>query len=81
MFQKFGLSLHEFCIDNVMFERALSFCHGILCAAACAFDSQGGTTALIHAAVNGRAECVRLLIDAGADKEAKNDVRRRSLLC
>jgi ankyrin repeat protein len=38
-------------------------------------DSQRGTTALILAAVNGRADCARLLIDAGADKEAKNNVR------
>jgi hypothetical protein len=33
-----------------------------------------GYTALIYAAERGRAECVRLLIDAGADKEAKTDV-------
>ncbi len=33
---------------------------------------------LMHAAENGRAECVRLLLDAGADKEAKSDVRGRS---
>ncbi len=35
----------------------------------------------MFAAANGEAECVRLLIDAGADKNAKNDVRRWSLLC
>jgi hypothetical protein len=33
------------------------------------------------AAANGRADCVRLLIDAGADKDAKDNVRRRSLHC
>ncbi len=39
------------------------------------FDSQRGSTALICAALNGRADCVRLLIDAGADKDAKDHVR------
>ena len=37
--------------------------------------AQGGNTVLIHAAVKGYADCVRLLLDAGADKEAKNVVR------
>jgi hypothetical protein len=36
-----------------------------------------GCTALTLAAMNGKAACVRLLIDAGADKEAKNGVRMR----
>ena len=43
-------------------------------------DSQDQDTALMYAARKGRADCVRLLIDAGADKEAKNYVRRRLLL-
>jgi ankyrin repeat protein len=38
---------------------------------------RGGWTALIRAAMHGHADCVRLLLDAGADKEAKNDVRGR----
>ncbi len=42
-------------------------------------DSQSGCTALAYAAKTGHADCVRLLIDAGADKDIKNDVRRRSL--
>ena len=29
-------------------------------------------TALIAASINGRADCVRLLLDAGADQNAKN---------
>ena len=33
-------------------------------------------TALMYAVGNCRADCVRLLLDAGADKEAKNYVRR-----
>jgi ankyrin repeat protein len=44
-------------------------------------DSQNGATALMYAAICGGAECVRLLIDAGANKNATNNVRRRSLLC
>jgi hypothetical protein len=43
--------------------------------------SQYEMTALMRAAENGHADCLRLLIDAGADKEARNNVRRRSLLC
>ncbi len=34
-------------------------------------------TALIHAADYGRADCARLLLDAGADKNAKCSVRLR----
>ncbi len=44
-------------------------------------DLQWGNTALICAAENDHAACLRLLIDAGADKEAADDVRCRSLLC
>ncbi len=39
-------------------------------------DSQLRLTALMHTATMGHADCVRLLIDAGADKEAKDAVRR-----
>jgi hypothetical protein len=45
------------------------------------FDSQFGDTALIRAAWHGHAECVRLLIDAGADKDAKSNVRHWSHYC
>jgi ankyrin repeat protein len=38
-------------------------------------DAQDGSTVLIWAAANGHTDCVRLLIDAGADKEARNHVR------
>ena len=38
-------------------------------------DAQDGLTALMRAAANGHAECMRLLLDAGTDKEAKNNVR------
>ncbi len=44
------------------------------------FKPQWRSTALILAAANGHAKCARLLLDAGADKDAKNNVRRRSLL-
>ncbi len=39
------------------------------------FDSQSGTTALAFGAREGRVDCVRLLIDAGADKESADKVR------
>jgi ankyrin repeat protein len=41
--------------------------------------AQNGRTALFYAAIKGHAECVRLLLDAGADTEAKNNVRGRSI--
>ncbi len=37
---------------------------------------QDGETPLIHAAEKGNEDCVRLLLDAGADKEVKNTVCR-----
>ena len=37
--------------------------------------AQDGWTALIFAAANGHAACTRLLLDAGADKNAKTNVR------
>ena len=57
----------------------LQLCLG--CVGCGGFDAQYGLTALIWAAAEGHAECVRLLIDAGADKDVKNNVRRWSLLC
>jgi hypothetical protein len=50
----------------------------IMCAE---FNAQRKATALICAAFYGRTDCARLLINAGADKEVKSNVRRRSLLC
>jgi hypothetical protein len=41
---------------------------------------EDGRTALMWATVNGHVECLRLLIDARANKEAKDKVRRRILL-
>ncbi len=37
--------------------------------------AQGGWTALMRAARLGHADCARLLLDAGADKNAKGEVR------
>jgi hypothetical protein len=41
--------------------------------------AQHGETPLIWAAENGRANCVRLLLDAGADTHAKDNVRSTRL--
>ena len=38
--------------------------------------TQFGSTALFTAVVNGQADCLRLLIDSGADKDATDNVRR-----
>jgi hypothetical protein len=45
------------------------------CVCGCESDSQIGYTALMHAAQFGRTDCARLLIDAGADIDDKNNVR------
>jgi ankyrin repeat protein len=37
--------------------------------------NQNGNTALIVAAEEGRADCLRLLLDSGADIEASDNVR------
>ncbi len=41
--------------------------------------TQFGYTSLIHAAEGGFTECVRMLLDAGANKEAVSDVRVASV--
>ena len=41
----------------------------------CDCVSQSGSTALMRAAAHDYAVCVRLLVEAGADKEAKDRVR------
>jgi ankyrin repeat protein len=40
---------------------------------------QDGCTALIYAASQGNLDCVRLLLNAGADKDAKGNVRMYEL--
>ncbi len=42
--------------------------------------AQRGRTALIGAVVNGHADCVRLLLDAGADQDVTDKVRACVLL-
>ena len=61
---------------SIMHSPPLScvfLCIVILCGA------QDGRTALICAARNGRADCARLLLEAGADKSATDNVRASAL--
>jgi hypothetical protein len=57
--------------------RVAFVCNVAMYACECmwAMAGQRGATALIFAAVTGHADCVRLLLDAGADKNAKDKVR------
>jgi hypothetical protein len=55
---------------------SVSACRAYLCHA-----SQNGWTALIWAARNGHADCLRLLLGAGANKDAKTMVRIGPFLC
>jgi ankyrin repeat protein len=41
----------------------------------CGGESQGGTTALMYAAADDHSDCLRLLIDAGADIDVRSIVR------
>ena len=45
------------------------------------YSHQNGFTALINAALNGHSEVVKLLLEAGALIEAKDDVSKRIYLC
>ena len=44
-------------------------------------DTQLGFTALIQAAYNGREGCVRLLVEAGADRSIKDNSGDTALYC
>jgi hypothetical protein len=43
------------------------------------FKSQSSSTPLVDAAQYGHAECVRLLLESGAEKEAKDNVCDRMM--
>lgn len=65
------------CCDKHVFVRmqCSKFFHLFVCKCLRVFKAQDGCTALISAAGDGHIECVRLLIEAGANKEAKDKVR------
>ncbi len=68
-----------------MFMHSLLLAHIIADGPATAFSrtfqSQDGWTALMWAAEKGASGCVRLFIDAGADKEATDNVRYIGCVC
>ncbi len=66
-------------VDNVFLLFFSARCAMELCAGCVDSDSQDGSTTLICSARNGHTDCVRLLIDAGAEKEAKSNVRHWSM--
>ncbi len=43
--------------------------------------TQNGYTALIRAAANGHVDCVRVLLEGGANMEARDHVRCTLMLC
>ena len=45
------------------------------------YSHQNGATALMNAALNGHSEAVKLLQEAGAFIEAKNNVSKRISIC
>jgi ankyrin repeat protein len=68
LFSNYSLTLIYFCLH---LRRACAHVGGTLGRR----RAQNGSTALMFAAEKGHVDCVRLLLDAGADKEAKNEVR------
>jgi hypothetical protein len=56
----------DFCFEASGWRRILARCFPML---------QSGMTALMFAAMRGKPESVRLLLEAGADKQAKDNVR------
>ena len=77
--------ISHFCVFYLRFDLPLRICVGRdVCARAMHVRggetlahtrAQSGSTALIYAALYGRMDCARLLLDAGADTEATNVVR------
>jgi ankyrin repeat protein len=75
---------HSFCSSRCGFGVCLLVC---LCAVRAGrrrrhigtLTAQNGQNALIRAAMGGHTDCVRLLLDAGADKNAKTKVRQVGL--
>ena len=63
-----------FLVFEILFASLCCSARGISTIDFCAM--QGGDTALMWAAQKGRVDCVRLLLDAGADKELVDNVRR-----
>jgi hypothetical protein len=66
-----GLELYSF--DELSISLAASCCFCLF--ASHTFQVQGGKTGLMLAALQGHTDCVRLLVEAGADTEAKDFVR------
>jgi hypothetical protein len=67
-------------LEAILIVIAMS-CVRFLCVCGGKHDSQIGMTVLMCAADHGHADCARLLIDIGADKEAKTTVRSSRGVC
>ena len=63
-------------LSRVLLE-SLTIVHGLVSHQYFCSCIQDGTTALLYAAMNGHADCARLLLDAGADLETTDVVRWR----
>ena len=64
--------VHVCILFTRVYGRLCAYCIYVFCSKQ---HMQGGYTALICAAANGRADCVRLLSEDGANKDAANEVR------
>ncbi len=76
-----NISFCKICAEPICYSGTCCFVDHFLCAT---FDAQDGETALMYAASRGYVDCARLLMDAGADKDAQCNVRDlgyRQLLC
>ena len=67
-------STRRVCVYGIfMFWRCVCVCAIVACVGIVLL-AQDGRTALIWAAIGGHADCVRLLLDAGADRNAQENV-------
>jgi hypothetical protein len=64
-------------LSNYDSDDGFGICFECVCCTMATSSIQGGKTALMWAVINiyGHADCVQLLIDSGAEKEAKSKVQ------
>ena len=71
----------QFVYKSVIFHNVLLIIISDIVFPSLMYSHQNGATALMNAALNGHSEVVKLLLEAGALIEAKNNVSKRISIC
>ena len=71
----------QFVYKSVIFHTVLLTIISDIVFPSLMYSHQNGRTALMNAALNGHAEVIRLLLEAGALIEAKDTVSKRISIC